>query len=601
LDLIKVPDETLPKDFIESLWNKIKPHFPYQEPREHQKEAMSLLLFALENGYKNIILEAPVGSGKSVDAMVMGFLGGPFYALTPNIGLQQQYLSEFGEKYLVEVKGRRNFVCPVTDYGADEAPCVTEKKFKCPSKDVCPYLQQRNVAMEWESGVVSNPAYMFRVVRGCNEKRGEGGSPTFEKRPICILDEAHNMESIFLDFLGASIYQKDFFMVGLKMPQITSTEVDDWFPVVQNLASHCNRTISIEQDNKQKERFKKLYSKLSGILTLLNNKDNVSIIKEFGGRGGSQQVFRFQPKKVNMYAPWYFDRLANQRIFVSATIRPFDLFCSDLGLKEEDTFVVSVKESPFPLEHRIINCLKIGQMSKSRIDKTLPKQLSTIKEILEVHKDDRGVILPFTHNIRKETSKYLDSLFPGRVLTHDSSNKRINCPKCGRKIYSNEDVVECECGNTFKARERDYIIEKFLQENDGNHVLLSTYVSEGFDLGGDKNIKFLIVQKVPYPDLGAKEVRDRVLLDQSYYIKNGCDFRGDDGELCQNWGCRRCMSWYTAHATRKIQQFCGRIVRSPEDKGSIYILDTSFARLFKQNNQFFNEYFAEAVKIYDVK
>lgn len=594
------------------MWKEIAPHFPYPEPRECQKEAMAMILFGLKNGYKNIVLQAPVGSGKSIMAILMGIIMKPFYILTPSIGLQQQYMSEFSE-HLKEVKGRGNFICDETGGSAEDAPCTRVKKNECDQK-LCEYQKQKVEAMVCEGGVVSNPQYMFRITQTCQPKSDNG--PTFATRNLAIFDEAHNLESIIIAFYERKLTPADYRLIGLPMikkdkTKIT-TEIDTITLRVESLISDLKKsmkksTIKNDEEEDRVERLEKLYKKLGDIGRLVRDLDNMTFMTEDCFSGGFNYIFK--PRLVAKHAPWFFDRLAPQRIFVSATLKPFDMFCRNLGLNQDETMVVDVTQSPFKLENRMINCLKVGQMSRSRIDKTIEKQFEVIKQILEAHSEERGIILPFTHHIREKTAEYLSVHFPGRILTHDEKNKPIPCPACGLKnVSTKSSLVTCLCGNEYSPKQRDYIINKFLEETDGNHVLLSTYVSEGFDLGGKRNIKFLIIQKVPYPDLGALDVRERVLLEQNNWRDNHecqykCDEMAETGEegLCNNWTCWDCKTWYASHAVRKIQQMAGRIVRSKDDVGSIYILDTSFASLYKRYKYLFNEYFCDAVKIIDIK
>lgn len=641
MEIVNIPDRTIPQDFLDSEWDKIKQFFPYKELRPNQREAIVMINFALNNGFKNIIFEAPVGSGKSVNSMVVCFQRGSFYAITPSIGLQKQYISEFGSSYLKEVKGRGNFACLSVDgINCDDAPCTNDKKYECENADRCLYKTQRREAMSWQMGVVSNPQYLFRVIQhfkpnyeskcmlpefenkcshdypcengidcvkkqSCEYPLEKVEKPTFARRKICIIDEAHNMENIFFDFLQRTINPRDYYILNLKMPDLPEN-ASEWVQQIEMLYDKCVNCVEDEKDKDKKLKLKKLQSKLFFIQNLLNDIDNVTVVREKHSNNARDYSVKFQPKKVNKFAPWFWDRLAHQRIFVSATLRPFEKFCEDLGLNKDETFVVSINESPFPVENRQINVLKVGQMSHSRQEKTLPKQLTILKQILETHANERGIILPFTHNIRKITADFLSKKFPGRILTHDSKNMKIPCPSCHLLTHSTEEIITCpNCGEQFHSRERDYIIQKFLEETNNNFVLVSTYVGEGFDLGGDKNIKFLIIQKVPYPDMGAREVRERVLLEQKEYrqsINNNCEYTGSTGEeLCENWGCRACGTWYSAQAVKKIQQFCGRIVRSKNDVGAIYILDTSFTSLYKNCGDMFAEYFRDAVNIHDLK
>ena len=87
-------------------YDEIDDCFPFEEYRPHQKEAIAKIIQYLENGEKNIILNAPVGSGKSVIAYTVARYFQNEYAksfiFTSTKYLQDQYLDDF--KFLKSVK-----------------------------------------------------------------------------------------------------------------------------------------------------------------------------------------------------------------------------------------------------------------------------------------------------------------------------------------------------------------------------------------------------------------------------------------------------------------------------------------------------------------
>jgi Rad3-related DNA helicase len=58
---------------------------------------------------------------------------------------------------------------------------------------------------------------------------------------------------------------------------------------------------------------------------------------------------------------------------------------------------------------------------------------------------------------------------------------------------------------------------------------------------------------------------------------------------------RQDRSWYFYQAVMALMQAYGRGIRDMDDYCTMYIIDSSFKRLFDYNRKFFNQYFEEAV------
>ena len=79
-------------------------------PRSSQVRLINQISNAIDKGFKNIILEAGTGIGKSAIATTIADMHEDSYILTMTKQLQKQYLIDFNEM-LVEIKGRGNYDC----------------------------------------------------------------------------------------------------------------------------------------------------------------------------------------------------------------------------------------------------------------------------------------------------------------------------------------------------------------------------------------------------------------------------------------------------------------------------------------------------------
>jgi len=602
MNVIKIPDPELDELInTDERWLKYKDEFPFDEPYPIQKTTIALIDYAIEKGVKNIVLQSPVGTGKTVLCVTVAKAFENFYYLTPKIGLANQVQRDFSE--IKQVKGRGNFYCLV-DKGVkcDRARCVLENKYKCKEKKSCPYYVQKEVAINSHQ-VVSNPAYMNRVLLSPNEVTENGKNTNFDKRLIGVWDESHGLEDHFINMGKSYITDYDYINIqnslGIDSEEQTrinmNIDFEDHGLVVGEVVDlyddwkKCIGKFKLDDRVKDQpldilEKTKKMINignRLMNILKMMNvpfknitslnisgeeidinqydrsefNFRNVSVNKSFGKK--SNKII-FSPVTV-MNAKKHINRVADINLFVSATILDFSVFCKSLGLSTDqgETVGILVDESPFDEERRIIYHTPAGYMNKNKIDDTLPEMAKKIEDIIDQnHPNHRGIILPYTHKIKEYLYDYLIKKFPDRIITHGRDNDPVtNCPYCNRKVFSDEITGEdgkifCKCGESFFKYARDVVIDRFMRETDKPLILISTYINEGFDMKGDI-ARFAIICKVPYPNLGDESIRKRLVYEQDNYRQftdYSCDYTGEQSNFLiegkQVYFCNDlCMNW----------------------------------------------------------
>ena len=81
---------------------KIKNCFPYPSARVGQMGLIEKSINAFENGKKFVIIEAPVGAGKSAIGFTVGNYFGSYYYVTAQKMLQSQLSKDFGEGIAIQ-------------------------------------------------------------------------------------------------------------------------------------------------------------------------------------------------------------------------------------------------------------------------------------------------------------------------------------------------------------------------------------------------------------------------------------------------------------------------------------------------------------------
>jgi len=538
-------------------FEKTRPYFTKPTPRPYQAEIIGTIRAGIEeNDFKNVFLQLGVGEGKSVTAIAIAeyfrqVQNRSYYLLSMDLGLTQQYKNDFN--FLKEVKGRNNFPCSLDpNLTASEAQCVTDSSFRCPATDNCPYIIQRNIA-SLSLGTLSTPYYIDRC---CPNNY-------FDTRYLAIRDECHKLESFYLSLLSSTISESDYSVChpSATFPLYTDPAYwkDEIPPMIDTVDSLLESTQ--KNDDRRIKKLTSLSSKLSTIADLLSTPDNAVIDIE---KTPSRQNYfaKFRPVKVSSIASDRIKKTADHTIFMSGTILSINDRLDQLGLDPDDCLYITKTTSVFPDPHRRIIYDPQGSMSYKQRDNTLPKIIDRIVSLLTLHPHQRGVIICGSHKIRQTIHSALSALVPNPsdMITHsDNFESQFN---------------------------------RFVSSSSDSAIFITTRY-EGLDFHG-KLAEFLVYINLPYPPPMDKQINARLRLEQSTYHENhqNCGYEHDPStDMCRkSIYCNDCKRWYNLQIAESIQQAIGRIIRTPNDIGTIYILDNRFKRFLNGNDDLFLPY-----------
>ena len=523
-------------------------------PRNTQIKLINKINLAINEGYKNIILEAGTGIGKSAIATTLANMYDDSYILTMTKQLQKQYLDDFGEM-LVEIKGKGNYKC---NYKGNCDFCIRAEYNIARCSD-CDYLIAFRKAKK-SKNVITNYDFMYRV--GVDNQM-------LDPRQLLILDEAHNLERKML-MLSSHLLNREYIstkfgidifealMKGEKSYNHIKSESDYWIDVCKKLMKACGENIE-KIGGKGKEvqvtldEFESNPSKYSSI-DYIEKQILESDLKEFNSiRLGLEskdliiEVPDFKSIKKNKmdisaeFKPYSVSdatqnllSFGETRIFLTGTLGDMKKFCQWNNINPDNTYYIYEK-SPFDVSNRPIYRDFVGNMSGSR--RNVPnwknkRAISKIKQLIGKYPNQKGVI-------------------------HTSSNEQAFWIMDNLKEYNLLFVG---------GESRNEVLKEFNESKD-DAILIGASIKDGVDLKGDL-CRFQIVFKVPYPQLN-EQVKYRKSLDPS---------------------------WYYYQAVMAIMQAYGRGIRDKDDYCDMYIIDSNFKKLFDYNYNFFNEYFTEALK-----
>lgn len=528
---------------------------PRYSPRNSQIKLINKINFAIKNGYKNIILEAGTGIGKSAIATTLANMYEDSYILTMTKQLQEQYLDDFGGM-LVEIKGKGNYKC---NYKGTCDFCI-KAEYNLGRCRNCEYYTAFRKAKDSEN-VITNYDFLYYV--GVSNQ-------AMEPRELLILDEAHNLERKILHLssfalnreyistkFGIDIF-KDY-MDGEKSFNHIKSNADYWAGVCDELVKSCTKNIKeitgedkkdvqvsldeFEEDpskysnfdymekqilEKDLQDFNKIKLGVSSGDLIIDLPDHNQILKNEMDISAEFKPYSVSDATQNLLS------MGNTRIFLTGTLGDMEKFCKWNNINPMNTYYIYEK-SPFKLENRPIYRMYVGSMSGKR--KGIPnwknnKAIEAIKKIIGMHPNENGVI-------------------------HTSSNEQAFWIMENLKEYNIQFVG---------GDRRNEVLNDFAMSEE-QAILIGASIKDGVDFKGDL-CRFQILFKVPFPHLN-EQVKYRKSLDEK---------------------------WYYYQAVMAIMQAYGRGIRDSDDYCSMYILDSDFSKLFSLNKSFFNEYFSEAVK-----
>ena len=524
-------------------------------PRNSQIKIINEINWAIGEGYKYIILEAGTGTGKSAIATTLANMYDDSYILTMTKQLQEQYLNDFNDM-LVEIKGRGNYKC---NYKGSCDFCI-KAEYNLRKCSNCEFQKALKKAQDAEN-VITN--YDFLYYAGV-------ANPILDSRELLILDEAHNLERKML-MLSSSELNREYistkFGIDIFEPLMHTTKSmndlkrnsDYWIQLCRDLSNECkkrikkiegdaNKTVQVSLDEFESDPSK--YSNFDYVEKQNLEQDIITFSAIRLGLSADDLIIDLPDRKSILnnemdisaeFKPYSVAEdtqklleLGNICIFLTGTLGSKDKFCEWNNINPEETYYIYEK-SPFDVKKRPIYADFAGNMSGYRRGRPKwknPKAIEKIKELLDKHKNEKGVI-------------------------HTSSNEQAFW------------IIKNLKGYPFKfvgGEDRNRVLKEFT-ESKKNIVLIGASIKDGVDFKGDL-CRFQIIFKVPYPQLN-EQVKYRRDLDPK---------------------------WFYYQAVMAIMQAYGRGIRDKDDYCVMYIIDSSFKKLFEYNRGFFNEYFIEAVQ-----
>lgn len=475
-------------------------------------------------------LALPTGAGKTLIALAIARTMGVRAAiLTSTLGLQAQYLKDFEQSGLFDIRGKNNYRC--VKY--PRANCRFGPTEGCARKDTCTYELERAHAKESQL-VLTNYSYWLRVnerARGLERSISDRANGALESNPfeLLILDEAHRAMEELGKSLSMTIRESWLRHIGSVVPWPKNDDLIEWqefaFRTIKGTEEALKEAVAEYRKRATVPRKQKIHEleELLESLTRIGTMHSPDWICEMTLGTAYGRVWKFDPIWP---AKW-----AEQRLFLgipkvvlmSATLRPASL--SMLGISREQS---NFREWPriFPPQLTPVYHLRTVRLNHRATTEDLDKWVAQIDSIIEARLDRKGLI----HTVSYPRQKYLreHSRFAHLMLTNTQDP---DSPK----------VQE--------------VADEFRSLNPPS-VLVSPSFSTGWDFPGAQ-CEYVIIAKLPFPDTRSPLMKARVLKNPKY---------GDH------------------LAMQDLVQACFRGSRHEKDRCEVFIVDDSI-KWFMQHNR----------------
>jgi ATP-dependent DNA helicase DinG len=518
-------------------------HFALDKPRKTQVDVLNWIEKNVDKKY--IFCELPIGSGKSAIAVTLANYiserknDKSSFILTPQKILQTQYEKSFmtdDKRYFSTLYGKSNYQCKnkrtTCEIGSRISP-------KCPS---CPHKSAVGTASKSDN-VVMNYALALRSFKH---------TEVFKKRNLLVMDECHQLESILTDYNNVVVSKATCDKYKIKWNKSTDlVESKDWISnVYYPVMKEESRKLSEECEPLLEEHYRPSSLEINKILLSFQMEEHIELLANFNAMDDDELIDNFifvseqnSFKFKYLYGDYNFhnilEPMASQFLFLSSTIFDYKEFCKNLKIPLSQTCFISA-ESEFDPENRPVIFNPIMKMSYGWDNPTngdnRASMIETINDIMIDHKNDKGII-------------HTGSFAVAQWLVRELSG-------------STHEILHHNPGSN---TERDKIIEYFMKL-DKPAILISPSITEGLDLVDDC-ARFAIFAKIPFGQLTDTWIKARMDISQK---------------------------WYQLRALTDVIQGGGRIVRSSDDYGVVYILDSSFKYLYSNTKQYLPNWWKEA-------
>ena len=566
------------------------------------------------------VIEAPTGSGKSLIIMISAGVLAKYYAMTSYILCSDLFLFDQYAKFLEDnpslnfgmIKGQSgNYRCLINDQDARNGDCrlaqiswsslfnqekAIELGYPC-AKD-CEYVKARKKALKSNVVLMTYQLFLFTMFWSKKTK----SDSYFKTRDILFCDECHNIPDIIQNKFSPSMSPKEieklleiYHQSEMRSYNLFDNEgydihklytADEFKNILDGIyAKFCDDTAGKIDDYEAICELVELLDKLSPTLSTLEtvigdakrkgkltSKDDLNLYKTISHVRNSMcywgdlirtldeipnpqeylvkqvEMTKEGDKKINFNCSkedWMIYKYilceANWKVFLSATVGGKEAYEENIGARftADKCVRFDVVPSTFDFSKSPVYFLNKYKMSFKEKDASFEALKPIIYNIIKRHAGQRGIIQTGSYDFAKKLIFYAPPEVSSRLLSYNGSKEK-------KDIVTTHQMMD-------------------------DTILIGPTLVEGIDLPDDL-CRFIIILKVPYPNLKDKLVSEKLKL---------------------------FPLWYNSKTSNSIIQGIGRGVRNAKDYCVTYILDACFYKLYIETKSQYSKELQERIMIYN--
>jgi DNA repair helicase Rad3 len=610
---------------------------PYQ-PYDYQKGVIKALIDAICDKKKIIALESPTGSGKTqmIITSLFSYLSKVkepvrIFYFTRTISQVSHVIKE-AKMSAYDFDGTlfvsRKNVCPVSKVANSKNPNdMSRACFKHRNGNGCQYfeknanLKQSNkddlpdiIDIEDMKGLTEKGYCSYFLSREKVENTSNFVSLSYFyllnkvmlkqidiKNNIIVIDEAHNALKLFKKFFSFTLNPSKFKMVLEEIVEITEDFfLEDQVAIASSRAELEKIGLIIQNLNIMKAEYTNTYARggqLKKIFALDSDPINLEFLNTLIRVSDSKNDVAKDESIVSNISINEEISTENLRQFITKLTKIHSLYAKNINF--DDHFWIS-------FESKIKVCCLNGQLGMQHILEQNPRNVifsSATFSPIDVY--EKGLGASFDAHISPNKS-LLKPFYESKLNTYIVKNTQ---QFGGSQLYLN-----------YEAYKSDYLIKSILKlifdlgnsiDNGGILIFISSYsvmakfqkvFSTYFSVDNNNNSEFMFESQFQGFEQQIQKFENFCKTKRSFFFmvidgkfSEGLDFKDDKGRLAfivgvpyENINSERVKiqkmilsktefwTWYQKETMIKVNQAAGRIKRSDEDWGAVFLLDTRY-------------------------
>lgn len=578
--------------------------------RPHQAETIASIIENVisKQSIPTHIIEAPTGSGKSLICMIAAGVLDKYYNKKSYILCSDLYLFSQYERFIRDnklnfgyLKGQTgNYYCDKNGEDVRNGDCRIAKMswsklydkaaaeqagFPCAS--YCTYLFHRHNAQKANVTLMTYQLYFYMI----NVVRQNVQKPPFPARDVIFCDECHNIPSLiqsqYSPTVKESMHEKlvklyrynilihqglfaedeetnlqnrwadekamvdEFYTYWNSFKNENTSDKEnlstinryiDFFNVFNNTVELLEQELQVKRRSSPKMSkegikmyklatwYRNYHCLISDFCSAVNDCGEEYIVKQQHINNDTQELsVSLSCAKEDYMCFKYLLNTAPNQVLTSATVGLREAYEDNIGIKYNiiNTTKFDIIPSTFDFTNSPVIVSNRYKMSYDKKAESLPCIADMIYQIIRAYNGKRGMIQTGSY----ENAKYIVDNAPADI------KRRL-------QLYNN-------------SQEKSWMIEMHKAYEDS--VIIGPTLVEGVDLPGDL-LRFIIIAKVPYPNLKDKLVKAKMKL---------------------------FPKWYSSETANSIIQGVGRGNRFADDWCITYIIDGCFDNLYYQTSSQF--------------